>query len=395
MSVRFDRGIIRKAERTPEGFLICDATIARTGIQKYLNQDGSVHYEYRPEEEVSDPDSLASLGLKPVTYSHPPEMVTANNAKSYMVGMSGNEIVYDKGFVRAVLTITDKETIDAIERKEATEVSVGYTTELDRTPGEYKGQKFHAIQRKIRGNHHAVVRKARAGPEARLHLDGIEDSEIGWADTQVREDKQITMAKIRIHDAEYEVSEAVAAAYTAQRREDMKHTAMLEAKLKELEVGSEEYEKLKAEIEALKAKKDAAEGRADQLEEEVKQLKTSRTDTSDEAIAKRVRERLDLYRKASPLLKDEQREKLDSLSDLEIMKAVIRSKSEKINLDDKSSDYIAARFDAIVETFDSSKGLQQAADTVRVNPLVDKKLDEIEAKFINDYESAWKHGSNN
>jgi hypothetical protein len=145
---------------------------------------------------------LATFGGKAVTLEHPPEMLTAENTREYAVGFTGTEVVYDQGFVRVVVTLTDQEAIDAVLQGDAVEVSAGYEVDLDPTPGVAPdGQPYDAVQRNIRCNHLAVTRRGRAGPEVRLHLDRKE-----------------AMAQLTLDNAVFEVPEGVAAAVATHLR---------------------------------------------------------------------------------------------------------------------------------------------------------------------------------
>lgn len=173
--IRFDRATLSPSwEKTPEGFLRVKAHFARTGLQRYRNPDGSIRVELRPEEEVARKDAILSLGGLPVTLEHPPELLTPDTAAQYQKGATGSRIEYDDGFVTGTITLTDREAIEAVERKDAREISVGYRVEYDPTPGVFEGQRFDGVQRKISGNHVAVVRRARGGPELRIHMDAAD-----------------------------------------------------------------------------------------------------------------------------------------------------------------------------------------------------------------------------
>jgi hypothetical protein len=153
---RYDVAPIEKYETTPEGYLRAWATIARTGVQTYTDADGSIRREYRPEAEVASPESLTSFGGKAITFEHPPILLDAQNTKNYQIGFTGTDIVYDNGFVRAVMTITDQEAIDRIMRGDAKEVSAGYRVEFDPTPGVTEnGENYD-------------------GPQLKLHLDRLD-----------------------------------------------------------------------------------------------------------------------------------------------------------------------------------------------------------------------------
>ena len=176
---------------TPQGFLEVRAYTARTGVQKYKKKDGTYLREYRPEQEVFTDKNIEALKTSPVTNGHPPEMVTPENSKRYMVGFptKGVRKIDNDGpekYLETWLTITDKDAIAAIKAGKA-EVSNGYSVELDWTPGLYKGENYDAVQRKIVNNHIAIVWHARAGGNVRLHLDAedaiVADDEVLDMDT--------------------------------------------------------------------------------------------------------------------------------------------------------------------------------------------------------------------
>ena len=155
---RYDFAPITGTETTEEGFLRVWCRAARTGTQLYRRADGTQVREYRPEEEVSDPDCLSSFGMKPATYGHPPVLLDSANTKTYQVGYSGSQVRYSDGFVEVALVVTDKDTIEKVKRKDATEVSAGYKVEFDPTPGVApNGESYDGVQRNIRTNHIAIV----------------------------------------------------------------------------------------------------------------------------------------------------------------------------------------------------------------------------------------------
>lgn len=169
---RYDTGKLDKAERTPQGGLRVPAFVTRTGIFEYKLADGSIQREYRPAEEVFHADALATLEDAPVTDLHPAQFVTPANHRDLGRGHTRN-VKRSDDFVGATLVIQDAEMVRAIEAGERSEISLGYTCDLDYTPGEFNGEKYDAIQRKIRINHTAVGPEnwGRAGTEVRMWLD--------------------------------------------------------------------------------------------------------------------------------------------------------------------------------------------------------------------------------
>lgn len=160
-------------KRTADGYLLASPKVARTGIQEYLGSelgrpDLSIVRVYRPENEVFSRDSLHSFAHRPVTIDHPPVMVDASNWKKYGVGTIGDEVVRDGEFVRVPLMLMDQNAINQIENGK-NEISMGYTADLVFDAGVTPdGKKYDAYQANIRGNHLAIVDKARGGSQLRV-----------------------------------------------------------------------------------------------------------------------------------------------------------------------------------------------------------------------------------
>ncbi|MBR5962241.1 MAG: DUF2213 domain-containing protein [Clostridia bacterium] len=161
------------SRREPEGYLLClNVPVARTGIQEYTNSELRIQNSelspvggnelipvFRPEEEVFSPETVASFEGMPVTNDHPPEGVDVSNIRALQKGHAHNVrrgSGEESDLLLADLIITDPALITAILEEGKREISCGYTYELCRENGQY-------IQRKIRGNHVAVVDAGRAG----------------------------------------------------------------------------------------------------------------------------------------------------------------------------------------------------------------------------------------
>lgn len=164
--------------RTADGYITANVRAARVGIQDYRGAElGRPDVErirvYRPPEEVFDGASLRSYAHRPLTNDHPPVPVTADNWKKYAVGQVGDEVMKDGEYVRVPMVLMDSAAIRDFEAGKK-ELSLGYTTEIDFTPGVTKdGIEYDAVQKSIRANHLAVVAAARGGPNLRI---GDEDN---------------------------------------------------------------------------------------------------------------------------------------------------------------------------------------------------------------------------
>jgi hypothetical protein len=157
---------------TPEGYLLClDVPIARTGAQKYapdevpfeVDGDGPVIIE-RPEEEVFAELTIASFEGKPATVDHPDEDVTPVTWRELAVGHAQNVrrgAGVQSDLLLADLLITDQEAIGLV-RGGLREISCGYDADYER------GADGVWMQRNIRGNHIALVRRGRCGPRCMI-----------------------------------------------------------------------------------------------------------------------------------------------------------------------------------------------------------------------------------
>lgn len=176
---RYDRGELEPIERTPEGFLRADAYVTAPGVYTYKQADGTIRRELRPEEEVFDAASLASLKGKDTTLQHPIDPMTGETVfvepetyHLYSTGCSGQDVRIDNGRVRVTLYIKRVDHIEAIDNGELAEQSCGYHCEWDGTPGVHpKYGPYDGVQRKIRYNHIATVDEGRLGASIRLRAD--------------------------------------------------------------------------------------------------------------------------------------------------------------------------------------------------------------------------------
>ena len=166
------------SRREPEGYLLClNVPVARTGMQEYLQAElgmtgNNLVPVIRPEEEVFSEATIASFEGMPVTNDHPPDGVDVFNIRTLQKGHAHN-VRRDSGeesdLLLADLIITDPALITAILEEGKREISCGYTYELREENGQY-------IQRKIRGNHVAVVDAGRAGARVSIKDHKVERS---------------------------------------------------------------------------------------------------------------------------------------------------------------------------------------------------------------------------
>jgi hypothetical protein len=345
---RYDVSTIQNYEFTDEGYLRVKARIARTGIQSYTDANGGIRLEYRPEEEVAADAALDSFREKCVTKEHPPVLLDASNTKDYAVGFTSADVTYSEGFVESTLTVTDKETIDDIMRGNVREVSCGYKVDYSPEPGiTSDGQHYDGIQKNIRGNHVAIVNRARGGAQVRLMLDSADAA----VNDLINHSKGVTMtANIAFDSVSFEADPALAAAISAERDDAKGSYAEMKRKYED---AMSEASSLKEEMDAMKkemsGKCDSAEGRADALAEEIESLKTDLSAAQQVNVDSLVEERIALIDKA--------RTSLDSAFDFagksarEIMEASIKTvRGDDCDLSERSDDYVTAMFDTLAAT---------------------------------------------
>lgn len=151
-------------EKTPEGYLLCrDVPISRVGSFEYSaaevglpNLTGSPVHVLRPEEQIFNPETIASFEAKPVVIGHA-RFADPDNWREIAVGTTQNvrRGEGDKSdFLLADLLLTDRKAIEAVESGDLKEVSCGYDADTQETPEGIE-------QIGIVGNHVALVVSAR------------------------------------------------------------------------------------------------------------------------------------------------------------------------------------------------------------------------------------------
>lgn len=183
-----------KVVEHPNGWIDVPGVATRVGVFEYADGNGTIRRELRAPDHVFEAASVRSLRGVPFTNDHPMAPLDSTNTRQYQVGTVLDAKPRDD-VLEVGLRVTDAGTVQAI-RGGKVELSGGYTTELDESPGEHDGIPYDAIQTEIRYNHLALVDKGRAGPVARLHLDSA-------AAVQHRRDPN--MLKITIAGKTYEI----------------------------------------------------------------------------------------------------------------------------------------------------------------------------------------------
>ena len=323
----------------PSGFLNIKANLTRTGVFVYMDKDPNgkvkVVRQLRHPDEVFSENSMASMMGLPVTNLHPSELVNTDNAKELLIGMTSDKpekvnIENDpESYVQQQVTFHDNESINQIKDGSRRELSLGYTCELDETPGTWNGIAYDAIQRNIAYNHLSLVDRARGGAQCKVLLDN-QDIPIQCDGFFITENKGEVMKSFIADGKALKVDEDV-----------FDVLEKMEGSINELKTNLDQKQKdndtMQAELDSLKSKVDL-----NKDEEEAAEQKRA----FDEAVAVRV----DLETKAKNVLDDAD---VSSLSDREIKEKVIKHTNTNldVNLDSKSDDYISASFDISLKNY--------------------------------------------
>lgn len=399
---RFDKGELQGAEKTPQGFLRVPVYATRAGVFSYKTGDGKIIREFRPPEEVFKADSLATLAGAPVTLRHPPEMITPENVSLYQKGYALESIKQDGDKVSGTLIISHADAIGAVESEGLREVSCGYLADLIEEAGSYEGQSYDFVQRNIKYNHIAIVDKGRAGPDVRIRLDSADAvMEVETSNpTKTITKEEIPMGKVRLNGKEFEVAPEVQAAVEADQANQQKVKSDLEAAQSENAALKKENADLTAKMTGsegklaeTEAKLESTEAKLDAANEELKK-RTDAADPSDAKVREFAKARMSLEKIASHILPQEQIEKLDSMSDVEIKKAIIQADSPMAILDGKSEIYLETRFDSVAEKirarsdFNTNFGKAVVKNDSRNEATPDS--DEKRKQMRKDSEEEWK-----
>ncbi len=279
---------------------------------------------------------MRSLQMKPVTDSHPIERaVNSKNASQKKVGFTGETVRQDGDFLTTSLTVTDESAINNID-KGRQELSPGYDCELLLQSGIFNGDSYDAIQTKRTYNHLALCDSARGGADIRLHLDsataeeidGFETTEFNIDNEEINGNNNTNNNNILQRGRFMSITKLDGIEYNADQQ-------VLNALDK---VGNDNADLIKK-TDALQAKLDSA----------TEELKTFKERNIDEEVTNAVAARIALQNQATPHLDEETIKKIDSISDIDIKKSVIVKAFPSAKLDEKSEDYINARWDSAIE----------------------------------------------
>lgn len=268
---------------TPEGYLRVRARAARDGVQLY--SDGvDVWGEYRPSEEVFSSASLASWDYKPFTDDHPSDFVGIDNWHQYACGVVGNarKVAGPDGrsYVEVDILVASLDSLIKI-REGKVELSAGYSARLRQERGrDMHGDAYEYRHADIYINHLSLVDLGRAGPLARITVDGFawqvdkpQADAVGTEPIQQQDNSTMqTEDKIKV-----QLADGVEVEMT---REQHDAWTVAEAKRNADSAAAEQPK-----VDAIQAKVDAMAAQADAMKAQVDALATAKATTDAKLLS--------------------------------------------------------------------------------------------------------------
>lgn len=264
-----------------------DNPLSKVGVFAYRGIGGDpdkIYQVYRPEEELSNAETIESFKLIPWVDDHtmlgnqeagltPAEYKGVN-------GVIGEDVYFKDGVLYGNIKVFAENMKDLIAAGKR-ELSAGYRCAYEMVSGTFNDQPYDAIQRNIRGNHLALVDQGRMGPDVAV-LDRLtitfDTKELFMAEETKKDEKKDGMDARMSKALDWIESKM---AKDAAEEEEMKKKEAKDASEAEAK-DAEEKEKEKKDAED-KAAKDAEETKKDGMDSaelkrvsaELKSLKSS------------------------------------------------------------------------------------------------------------------------
>lgn len=172
LRLALDRDSVR--EKSPEGHLhVALTNIAKATVNPYRGSEipdaealgldpDKVYYLLRPPEELAK--AAATFNGKPLLRKHKPTSAD-KHAKDETIGATGTDAVFEDPYLKNSLVVWTQNDIDDVESDLKKELSPGYRYRAEMTPGEFRGMRYDGVMRDLVGNHVALVKDGRQGPD--------------------------------------------------------------------------------------------------------------------------------------------------------------------------------------------------------------------------------------
>lgn len=166
----------RKSARSYDGFgrlHVSASHISKAVVNPYRGDEipNSEELGLQPDRIYMlyrDPDELAkaapTFNNLPILSRHVPVNVF-DHKPELVIGSTGTDAAFNSPYLDNSLVLWSRDAIEAVEKELMKELSSSYRYRADMTPGSVDGVAFDGVMRDIVGNHVALVRDGRAGPD--------------------------------------------------------------------------------------------------------------------------------------------------------------------------------------------------------------------------------------
>ena len=392
-----------------EGRLIATGVFARAGVQVYRDKDGSIVREFRPPSEIRKATSeYANL---PISLEHPQVFIGAKNIEKYIVGLTG-ESWFKNDLVKGKTTLFNQDAIKASQLTHQ-QFSHGYTCTIEYKSGVWtdkygvqgpagKNYKYDRIQRNIKGNHLALVSRARAGEIAtfdndtfeRFRDDNTQEIEVltalktdFYTYNDMENNKDQEMVTMDMGEGKMEVPKTVKDFYDRgdiMLKKDMEKVTYDEETYYMPKKAADAFSKMKKDMGAAHSKKDSQDGEIGDLQT---RLDTSRKERKDleikcdtleakitqlngqiEELENNPRLDEDLLRQELEMRNDAYNRSLKLTGEVEFdasktssdwKKEAIKALTPSVKVDGLTDEEIDARFDTLEQVFDGDNAFSR------------------------------------
>lgn len=253
--------------------------ISRVGVFPYSGaqigapEPNRIYYVYRPPEELADPECIESFKLKPIINDHtmlgPAEEGYTPAEEKGIEGTTGEAVAYRNGVLYSNLKIFS-ETLKRLLNAGKKDLSLAYRCIYEKSAGVFNGQDYQYVQRKLRGNHLALVDRARCAVAVLDSQDAMDSFDLN-------------LKGINMTEEEKKAKEAADAAVIAEKSREAADAAVAQV--------------AKA-LEALTKRLDTMDSMTSQADTLSKQVQTL-TQDGFKAFTKQIKERDSLAEKLS------------------------------------------------------------------------------------------------
>ena len=172
VALAYDKASVRSVDA--DGRLhVAKTNISKATVNPYFGREipGASSLGLEAEKQYAllrDPDELEkaapTFNNLPLLRQHVPVSAVDYRPED-VIGSTGTDAKFESPYLTNSLVIWAKDYISAVENQSQKELSCSYRYEADMTPGIFEGKKYDGVMRNIVGNHVALVKEGRAGPD--------------------------------------------------------------------------------------------------------------------------------------------------------------------------------------------------------------------------------------